>query len=73
MEQAAAITGEHIRPDRRTWILDPLYEDCLSTAALAILTGQDPHAAVLAVLREERSWRLATAPLMDEVLRATGR
>jgi len=68
MEQAAAITQQHIRPDHRSLILDPMYEDAHSAAVLALISGEDAHAAVLATIREERAWRQKKAPLLDAVL-----
>jgi len=43
---------------------DPLYDDLLSVAVLAILEGEDVKAAVDAYRRAELSWGRITAPLL---------
>lgn len=68
MDAATAVALRHIKPDRRTYYLDPLYDEAVMAAALAILDGSDPDAAVAATLRAERDHRYHTAPLMDEMI-----
>lgn len=63
MDEAAAITQRHIKPDRRTHYLDPLYEEALMTAALALLDGRDADQAVVSCLKTERNHRYHTIPL----------
>lgn len=65
MDEAASVTQRHIKPDRRTYYLDPLYEECLMEAALALVEGSDPDVAVVATLRRERLIRSKQAPLYD--------
>lgn len=67
MDQAAQVAQAYVKPDRRTHYLDPLYEEALMTAALAILAGDDPHAATQAVVRAERNHRAHQAPLLEDI------
>lgn len=67
MDAAAEACKGHISPDRRTLYLDPLYDECLMAAALSLIEGSDPVAAVKATLSAERGYRARTAPLLDEV------
>ncbi len=65
LDDATLATQNHIRPDRRTHYLDPLYEDCLMSAVLAILEGSDPHEAIKSTLHAERGHRARSLPLDD--------
>lgn len=49
-----------------TVLLDPLYEDLLSVATLALLEGQDAAAAVRRFRADEFAWRARTAPILWE-------
>jgi hypothetical protein len=64
MDAAAAVALRYVRPDRRAHCLDPLYEDALMTAALAILEGADPDAAVRVVVSREREHRHRTCTML---------
>ena len=48
-------------------IFDPLYEEVVSVAALAICAGEDPEQATLTFVRSERDWTCRTAPLIADV------
>jgi hypothetical protein len=63
-EQARAVVGP-----RRTSLVqlhDPLYEDLLSEATLAIIEGRDPEDAVRAYGARERSFGRVTCQLYEE-------
>jgi hypothetical protein len=62
-EQARRIVG----PRRSTLVVlhDPLYEDLLSEATLAILEGADPEDAVRRYNARERAFGRVTCPLLD--------
>jgi hypothetical protein len=47
---------------------DPLHDDLVSVAVLALVEGSDPHQAVRAYRRRELSWGYVTAPLIIEGL-----
>lgn len=66
LDAATAIVVRYVRPDRRTVLFDPLYEDAVMTAVLAILEGADPAEATSCFLRAERSRRYREAPLLEE-------
>jgi hypothetical protein len=62
-EQARRIVGP-----RRTSLVtlyDPLYDDLLSEAVLALLEGQDPEVAVRRYGARERAFGRVTSPLLD--------
>ena len=62
-DQARRIVGP-----RRTALVelhDPLYDDLLSEATLAILEGRDPAEAVRSYGARERSFGRVTCPLFD--------
>jgi hypothetical protein len=63
-EQARAIVG----PDKSgfTVLLDPLNEDLMSVAVVALIEGTDPVAAVRRFRANETAWRRLTGPLLDE-------
>lgn len=42
----------------------PLWDDLVGEAALALVAGEDPAAAVTAFRRREQAWAFHTAPLM---------
>lgn len=46
--------------DRRTLLYDPLHEDLLSVATLALLEGRDPHLQVQQYRAAEYTWRRLT-------------
>ena len=52
----------------RTWgdLQDPLNEDLMSVAVLAILEGEDPVAAVRAARAAEVRWRRSTGPIIGD-------
>ena len=70
LERARAVALDHVRPDRRSLLARPTFEDAVSEAAVAIVAGADPAAAVQGYLRTERAWLMHTAPLLDGVLEA---
>jgi hypothetical protein len=63
-DQARAIVG----PRRTTLVQlhDPLYDDLISVATLAILEGHDPKEAVRAYGARERAFGRVTCPLFEE-------
>jgi hypothetical protein len=62
-ERAREIVG----PRRTTLVSlhDPLHDDLLSEATLAILEGRDPHDAIRSYGAKERSFGRATCPLLE--------
>lgn len=67
-EEARAIVG----PRRTTLITvyDPLYDDLLSEATLALLEGRDAAVAVKTYRIQEHRWGRVTAPLLAESVAA---
>lgn len=57
MDAALAVALRYARPDRRDAYHDPLFEDALMTAALAIIEGTDPDAEVRRFVTWERGQR----------------
>lgn len=49
-----------------TILYDPLHEDLLSEAVVALIEGRDPSAAVRAYRAAETTWRRITGPLLRE-------
>ena len=66
LDEALAVARRHVRPDRGSVIFDPLYEEVVSVAALAICAGEDPERATLSFVRKERDRALRTAPLFAD-------
>lgn len=64
-DRARAIVGP--RRTTLTTLVDPLYEDLLSVATLALLEGQDAVEAVRQFRSTENRWRRLAAPLLMEV------
>jgi hypothetical protein len=60
------VARRHARPDRGSVIFDPLYEEAVSVAALAICAGEDPEHATMSFVRSERDWSNRTAPLFAD-------
>lgn len=50
-----------------TVLLDPLYDDLLSVATLALLEGADAVAAVKRYAASEGRWRRVTGPIYENV------
>ena len=67
LEEAIIVARRHTRPDRRRVVFDPLFEEAVSVAALAICAGDDPERATLAFVRSERDRACRTAPLLTHV------
>jgi hypothetical protein len=65
LSEARDIASRQVRPDRRSVLMRPTFDDAVSEAALALLAGDDPTEAVQRYLRSERDWRWRTAPLLD--------
>jgi hypothetical protein len=65
---ARAVVGPN-RSGLTVW-LDPLHQDLLSVATLALLEGADPAAAVKAYRSREYAWRRVTGPLVIEEVHA---
>jgi len=63
-----AVLQVGLRPSRMAVYLDPLYEEAVMSAALAVISGDDPVEAARATIRAERSWRYRTAPLIPELI-----
>lgn len=61
-DQARAVVG----PDRSglTVLRDPLYDDLISVATLAILQGRDPAEDVRRFRAAEFAWRRMTCPIL---------
>jgi hypothetical protein len=62
-EQARRIVGQ-----RRTTLValhDPLHDDLLSEATLALIEGRDPHDAVRRYGATERAFGRVTCPILD--------
>lgn len=64
-EEARRVVG----PRRTSLVLldDPLYDDLLSEATLALIEGRDPWEAVRAFGARERAYGRVTCPLFEEV------
>jgi len=56
-----------VGPRRTTLVMlhDPLYDDLMSEATLALIEGRDPEDAVRRYRARERSFGRATCPLFD--------
>jgi hypothetical protein len=65
LDAAHTVALVHVRPDRRSLLTRPTYEDAVSEAAVALVAGTDPDEAVRGYLRADRSWLMHTAPLLD--------
>jgi hypothetical protein len=63
LDEALIVARRHAKPDRGSVIFDPLFEDAVSVAALAICAGENPEHATHAFVRSERDWISRTAPL----------
>jgi hypothetical protein len=64
---AREVAGRVIRPDRRSILYRPTFEDATAEAVLALVEGADAIVAVRRFLGEERQWAYRTAPLLDLV------
>jgi len=53
------------RPTSLVTLYDPLYDDLLSEATLALVEGSDPRAAVRAYGARERGFGRLTCPLLE--------
>ena len=64
-EQARRIVG----PRRTTLVAlhDPLHDDLLSEATLALIEGRDPHEAIRVFRSRERAYGQVTCPLFENV------
>jgi len=62
-EQARTIVGR--RRTTLTTLYDPLYDDLVSEATLALIEGRDPHAAIRSYGARERSYGRVTCPLFE--------
>jgi hypothetical protein len=67
LEVARTVALGHVRPDRRSLLFRPTFEDAVSEALVAIVAGEDPVPAVRRYLSVERAWLSRTAPLLDHV------
>jgi hypothetical protein len=65
LEAARRVALGHVRPDRRSVLFRPTYEDAVSEALVAIVAGEDPVPAVRRYLSAEHAWLSRTAPLLD--------
>jgi hypothetical protein len=63
-EQAREVVGP--RKSSLVHLHDPLYDDLLSEATLAIIEGRDPEDAVRAYGTRERTFGRVTCPLFEE-------
>ena len=62
-EMARRIVGP--RPGTLVTLEDPLYDDLLSEATLALVEGRDPHDAIRRYGATERAFARLTCPLLD--------
>jgi hypothetical protein len=62
--RAQAIVGP--RPSTLVTLHDPLYDDLVSEATLALIEGRDPADAVRAFGARERAFGRVTCPLFEE-------
>lgn len=67
LDEAIIVARRHARPDRGSVIYDPLFEEAVSVAALALCAGEDPEQAAREFVRRERSRAYRTAPLLEDV------
>jgi hypothetical protein len=67
LEAARVVALGHVRPDRRSVLFRPTFEDAVSEALVAIVAGEDPVPAVRRYLSSERAWLSRTAPLLDHL------
>ena len=67
LEAARVVALSHVRPDRRSVLFRPTFEDAVSEALVAIVAGEDPVPAVRRYLSAERAWLNRTAPLLDHL------
>ena len=67
LEAARTAALRHVRPDRRSVLFRPTFEDAVSEALVAIVAGEDPIPAVRRYLSAERAWLMSTAPLLDHL------
>lgn len=66
MDRAFEVARRYARPDRRSVLYYPLYEELVCVAALAICEGDDPDVAAKAYAAWDRSFLFHTAPLLLE-------
>ena len=52
--------------DKRDYVYDPLRDELISVAVLALLSGDDPRAAVRAEVSREMTWRRIHLPLITD-------
>lgn len=65
LDRARAIVERFRRPDQRATLVDPLYDDMIGEAVVALLVGYDPVMTIQKTLHDEWQWRLRLAPLHD--------
>jgi hypothetical protein len=65
LEAARTVALGQVRPDRRSVLFRPTFEDAVSEALVAIVAGEDPVPALRRYLTAERAWLMRTAPLLD--------
>lgn len=67
LAEAAAIASRHVKRDARSMVADPLWEDVVSVAVLALVERiHDVDEAVVRFLKNERAWRFHAMPLLLE-------
>ena len=67
LETARTVALGQVRPDQRSVLFRPTFEDAVSEAVVAIMAGEDPVPAVRRFRSTERAWLIHTAPLLDTV------
>jgi hypothetical protein len=72
MDEAIAVAQRYVKPDRGAVLVDPLYEEAVCVAALAICAGEDPDEATEVYVRHERSWRYRICFLEEWASRTEG-
>jgi hypothetical protein len=66
---ARDIVSQVIRPDWRTLLYRPTFDDAVGDTVVALLSGDDPHEAARGSVKEDRLWLWRTRPI-DTVLLA---
>jgi len=64
-ELAHQLVRRWCRVSTLTSLVDPLYDELMGTALLALVEGRDPKGAIRVEQKREQKWRLRTVPLFD--------
>ena len=66
VQKAKELATSKRQPDRRAALHDPIHEDLVGVALLALCEGKDPGEAMNVWLKSEYAHRYHTAPLVQE-------